>query len=154
MSTRSDRRSTPQSAWGHEHRARQHEAVRRHRESDRGRLRSMANAVVGAGLVVTLVLGVVGLRVQQVRLSYRLDALRQARADVEETNRRLRVEMATLKSLSRIEGKARTELGMVAPGRDQVRLAREFVQGGGGAVGLDLPSVVAERAIPRAFGVR
>lgn len=154
MSTRSDRRSTPQSAWGHEHRARQHEAVRRHRESDRRRLRSMANAVVGAGLAVTLVLGVVGLRVQQVRLSYRLDALRQARADVEETNRRLRVEMATLKSLSRIEGKARTELGMVAPGRDQVRLAREFVQGGGGAVGLDGPSVVAERAIPRAFGVR
>ena len=154
MSTRSDRRSAPQSAWGHEHRARQHEAVRRHRESDRRRLRSMANAVVGAGLAVTLVLGVVGLRVQQVRLSYRLDALRQARADIEETNRRLRVEMATLKSLSRIEGKARTELGMVAPGRDQVRLAREFVPGGGGAVGLDRPPLVAERAIPRAFGVR
>ena len=40
--------------------------------------------------------------------------------------------MATLKSLSRIEGKARTELGMVAPARDQVRLAREFVPGGTG----------------------
>jgi cell division protein FtsL len=114
----------------------------------------MANAVVGAGLAVTLVLGVVGLRVQQVRLSYRLDALRQARADIEETNRRLRVEMATLKSLARIEGKARTELGMVAPGRDQVRLAREFVSAGGGAARLDGASVIAERAIPRAFGVR
>jgi len=56
--------------------------------------------VVGAGLAVVLVLGVVGLRVQQVRLSYRLDALRQGRAELEETNRRLRVEMATLKSLS------------------------------------------------------
>jgi cell division protein FtsL len=154
MSTRSDRRSAPQSAWGHAHRARQHEAVRRHRENDRRRLRSMANAVVGAGLAVTLVLGVVGLRVQQVRLSYRLDALRQARADIEETHRRLRVEMATLKSLSRIEGKARTELGMVAPGRDQVRLAREFVSAGGGAARLDGASVIAERAIPRALGVR
>ena len=51
-----------------------------------------------------------------------------ARAEAEELNRRLRVELATLKSLSRIEGKARTELGMVAPARDQVRLAREFVR--------------------------
>jgi cell division protein FtsL len=154
MSTRSDRRSAPQSVWGHEHRARQHETVRRHRENDRRRLRSMASAVVGAGLAVTLVLGVVGLRVQQVRLSYRLDALRQARTDIEETNRRLRVETATLKSLSRIEGKARTELGMVAPGRDQVRLAREFVSAGGGAARLDGASVIAERVVPRAFGVR
>jgi cell division protein FtsL len=114
----------------------------------------MALAVAGAGLAVALVLGVVGLRVQQVRLSYRLDALRQSRAEIEESNRRLRVEMATLKSLSRIESKARTELGMVAPARDQVRLAREFVPGGDGAAGLDRPSVVAERAVPRDIGVR
>jgi len=114
----------------------------------------MANAVMAAGLAVTLVLAVVGLRVQQVRLSYRLDALRGSRAELEETNRRLRVEMATLKSLSRIEGKARTELGMVAPGRDQVRLAREFVQGGHGAAALDGPSVVAERAVSGNVGVR
>jgi cell division protein FtsL len=154
MSARAARRHVPQSAWGHEHRARQPEAVRRHRQSDRRRLRSMANAVMGAGLAVALVLGVVGLRVQQVRLSYRLDALRSSRAGIEESNRRLRVEMATLKSLSRIEGKARTELGMVAPARDQVRLAREFVSGGKGAVGLDRPSVVAERVVPRDVGVR
>jgi cell division protein FtsL len=154
MSRRVDRRSAPQSHWGHQHRARQPEAVRRHRPSDRRRLRSMANAVMAAGLAVTLVLAVVGLRVQQVRLSYRLDVLRGSRAEIEETNRRLRVEMATLKSLSRIEGKARTELGMVAPGRDQVRLAREFVPGGRGAAALDGPSVVAERAVPSNVGVR
>ena len=114
----------------------------------------MAAAVLGAGLAVLIVLGVVGLRVQQVRLSYRLDALRQSRAELEEANRRLRVEMATLKSLSRIEGKARGELGMVAPTRDQVRLAREFVAGGGGAAALDRRAVVAERAVPTAVGVR
>jgi cell division protein FtsL len=115
----------------------------------------MATAVAGAGLAVALVLGVVGLRVQQVRMSYRLDALRQHRADLEETNRRLRVEMATLRSLSRIEGKARTELGMIAPARDQVRLAREFVPGGAGAAAaFDRPSVVAERADTRNVGVR
>jgi len=144
----------PLSAWGRAHRARQPEAVRRHRQSDRRRLRAMANAVLAAGVGVTLILGVVGLRVQQVRLSYRLDALRDSRAQIEEGNRRLRVEMATLKSLSRIEGKARTELGMVAPSRDQVRLAREFLPGGRGAAALDRPSVVAERAVPRDVGVR
>jgi cell division protein FtsL len=114
----------------------------------------MATAVVGAGVAVLLVLGVVGLRVQQVRLSYRLDALRQGRAELEETNRRLRVEMATLKSLSRIEGKARTELGMVAPGRDQVRLAREFVpSAGGGSAALDRRAVLVD-AGSRGLGVR
>jgi len=154
MSSRVGTSRAPQSHWGHQHRARQPEAVRRHRVSDRRRLRSMATAVVGAGVAVLLVLGVVGLRVQQVRLSYRLDALRQGRAELEETNRRLRVEMATLKSLSRIEGKARTELGMVAPGRDQVRLAREFVPGdGGGAAALGRRAVLVD-AGSRSLGVR
>ena len=149
MSSRVGASRAPQSHWGHQHRARQPEAVRRHRVSDRRRLRSMFTAVVGAGLGVVLVLGVVGLRVQQVRLSYRLDALRQGRAELEETNRRLRVEMATLKSLSRIEGKARGELGMIAPGRDQVRLAREFVPGGGGAAALDRRAELAGGATGR-----
>ena len=154
MSPRAAGRRVPQSEWARAHRPRQGEAVRRHRPSDRRRLRSMAGAVVGAGLMVTLILGVVGLRVQQVRMSYRLDALRQSRAEIEEANRRLRVEMATLKSLSRIEGKARAELGMVAPARDQVQLALEFVPGGKGTSALEGPSVVAERAVPRDVGVR
>ena len=103
-----------------------------HRESDRRRLRAMAVSLACAGFVVALVLGLVGLRVQQVRLSYRLDGLRAARVELEENRNRLRVELATLKSLARIDGVARGELGMVVPGRDQVRLAREFVPGGTG----------------------
>ena len=75
----------------------------------------MAVSLACAGFLVALILGVVGLRVQQVRLSYRLDALRVARTELEETRNRLRVELATLKSLARIEGKARAELGMVLP---------------------------------------
>jgi len=77
-------------------------------------------------------LGVVGLKVEQVRLSYRLEALRAAIVEVEELNRQLRVELATLRSLARIEDKAFAELGMVPPARHQVRLAREFVTGGAG----------------------
>jgi cell division protein FtsL len=92
----------------------------------------MAVSLACAGFLVALILGVVGLRVQQVSLSYRLDALRATRTELEEARNRLRVELATLKSLARIEGKARTELGMVLPAHDQIRLAREFVPGGAG----------------------
>lgn len=107
-------------------------AARFHRERDRGRLRRMGAAVALGAVLMTGLLGVVGLRAQQVRLSYRMDALRVTRAEAEELNRRMKVELATLRSLARIEAKARHELGMVAPGPDQVQLAREFVAGGGG----------------------
>ena len=102
------------------------QVARFHRERDRRRLRAMAASVVGAGFLVALVLGVVGLKVQQVRLSYRLDALRTTRTELAEANRRLSVERASLSSLGRIEGEARTQLGMVAASQQQVQLAREF----------------------------
>src|SRR5215467_2657841 len=112
------RRARSSSGWTT--RAAHQQAARFHRERDRRRLRAMASALACAGLLVALVLGVVGLRVQQVRLSYRLDGLRAARAELEERQGRLRVELASLKSLARIEVKAR-ELGMAPPARDQVR---------------------------------
>ena len=120
------------SLWDGRGLAQEQTVARFHRESDRRRLHAMATGLLGAGVLVGLVLGVVGLRVQQVRLSYRLDGLRTARAGIDETRSRLGVELATLMSLSRIEGKARAELGMVPPARDQVRLAREFVPRGAG----------------------
>ena len=106
------------------------QVARFHRESDRRRLRAMLAAIAAAGVVVALVLGLVGLRMQQVRLSYRLDILRTARAGAEEMNRRLLVEKASLQSLARVEDEARTRLGMVAATQQQVQLAREFVGGG------------------------
>ncbi len=93
------------------------QVARFHRERDRRRLRAMAASVVGAGLLVALVLGVVGLKV---------DALRTTRTELAEANRRLSVERASLSSLGRIEGEARTQLGMVAASQQQVQLAREF----------------------------
>ena len=108
------------------------QVARFHRESDRRRLRAMLAGAAAAGVLVALVLGLVGLRMQQVRLSYRLDALRSARTQAEEMNRRLRVEKASLQSLARIEVEARARFGMVAPTQQQVQLAREFVAGGAG----------------------
>jgi len=90
----------------------------------------MLAGIAAAGVVVALVLGLVGLRMQQVRLAYRLDVLRTAKAGVEEANRRLLVEKASLQSLARVEVEARTRLGMVAPTQQQVQLAREFMGGG------------------------
>lgn len=103
--------------------------IRQHRERDQRRLRIMAVALAISACLVGGVLGVVGLRVNHVRLSYRLDDLRVLRSDLEELNRQLRVERATLSSLARIESRARGELGMASPLRDQVRLAREYVGG-------------------------
>jgi cell division protein FtsL len=109
----------------------------------------MAVSLACAGFLVSLILGVVGLRVQQVRLSYRLDGLRVVRTELEETRNRLRVEQATLKSLARIEGKARAELGMVLPGRDQLRLAREFVPVGTGLTSRAPLTAAADPDAPR-----
>ena len=100
-------------------------------------------------MLVALVLSVVGLRVQQVRVSYQMDGLRSARAELEETRNRLRVELATLKSLARIEGKARAELGMVLPGHDQIRLAREFVPVGTGLTSRAPLTAAADPNAPR-----
>ena len=118
-----------------------------HRERDRRRLLAMVRTLIGAGVLVALVLAVVGVRLHQVRLSYRLDGLRTIRAELEESRSRLRVEVDTLRSLARIEGKARTELGMVPPTANQVQLAREFVPGGDGlSMAAPLTASADERA--------
>lgn len=128
-------------------------AARFHREADRRLRRAMVIAVIGAAVLVGGGLGVVSLKVHQVRLSYQLDVLRTAKAALEERTRLLRVEMATLRSLARIEDKARTELGMVAPAMSQVQLAREFVTGGS-ALGAVRPPRTASAERPRAGEAR
>ena len=121
-------RSLP-AGWGSSH---EQQAARFHRERDRRRLLAMARTLVSAAVLVVLVLGVVGLRLQQVRLSYRLDGLRTFKADLEQSKSNLGVERESLASLARIEEKARRELGMGPPASHQVQLAREFVRGGDG----------------------
>ncbi len=90
--------------------------------------RSLAVALLCSALLVVGLLVVVGLRVQQVHLAYQLDALRADRARVEVLLRQLEIEVATLRSPSRVETRAR-QLGMTVPGDKQVRLARVYVPG-------------------------
>lgn len=106
------------------------------RERDPRLWRAMGTTLLVTACLVGAVLGIVGLKVAQVRLSYRLDQLRLVRSQLEGVNRQLRVEHATLRALARIESKARGELGMLSPSRNQVRLAREYVPGVGGTASL------------------
>ncbi len=99
------------------------------RERDRRRLRAMAGVLCLGGLLVGGVLGYVWFHVQRVRVSYELEDLRALRADVEEQNKKLRLEISSLRSFARVESAAR-RLGFTEPERDQVRLAREFVTSG------------------------
>jgi len=106
---------------------------RLHRDPDPGLRRSLAVALLCSAVLVVGLLVVVGLRVQQVHLAYQLDALRGERTQVGVLLRQLEIEVATLRSPGRVETRAR-QLGMTPPGREQVRLAREYVPGAGGGL--------------------
>jgi cell division protein FtsL len=102
---------------------------RLHRDPDLRVRRSLAVALACSAVLVVGLLVVVGLRVQQVHLAYELDALRGERVRTEVLLRQLEIEVATLRSPGRVETRAR-QLGMTAPSRQQVRLAREYLPGG------------------------
>ncbi|HKQ66452.1 MAG TPA: cell division protein FtsL [Methylomirabilota bacterium] len=104
---------------------------RLHREPDPRVRRSLVVAFATSALLVAGALTVVGVRVEQVHLAYRLDAVRSERGRAEDRIRQLEIEVATLRSPSRIEARAR-QLGLVAAARDQIRLAKEYVAGGTG----------------------
>jgi cell division protein FtsL len=105
-----------------------------HREHDPGARRILVAALACSTLLVGGALAVVGMRVQQVHVAYRLDELRAQRARAEGNVRQLEIEVATLRSPARVESRAR-QLGMIAPARDQIRLAREYVTGSTGLAG-------------------
>ncbi len=104
---------------------------RLHREQDPRVRRSLVGALLVSAALVCGALGVVGLRVQQVHLAYQLDRLHRERSDVETAIRQLEVEVATLRAPARVEQRAR-QLGLAAPDRQQIRLAREYVPAGTG----------------------
>ena len=102
---------------------------RLHREQDPRVRRALVAGFVVSALLVVGCLAVVGLRVQQVHLAYQLERLHRERAEMGVVLRQLEVEVATLQAPGRVEQRAR-QLGLVAPDRAQVRLAREYLPGG------------------------
>jgi len=104
---------------------------RLHHEQDPRVRRALVAGFVVSALLVVGCLAVVGLRVQQVHLAYQLERLHRERAEMGVVLRQLEVEVATLQAPGRVEQRAR-QLGLVAPDRAQVRLAREYTPGGTG----------------------
>jgi len=104
---------------------------RLHHEPDRRVRRSLIVALATAALLAAGALTVAGVRIEQVHLAYRLDALRSERGRAHDRIRQLEIEVATLRSPGRLEARAR-QIGLVVPARDQIRLAKEYVTGGTG----------------------
>jgi cell division protein FtsL len=96
------------------------------RERDGRRIRAMAGVLALGALLVVGVLGYVWLQVQRVRVTYELESLRTLRTQIGEQNRKLGLELASLRAFARVDSAAR-KLGLTEPTRDQVQLAREFV---------------------------
>ena len=94
-------------------------AQRLHREPDPRVRRVLGVALATSALLVAGALTVVGVRLEQVHLAYRLDALRGDRTRAAETIRQLEIEVATLQSPSRLEARAR-QIGLVAAVRAAV----------------------------------
>ena len=75
----------------------------------------MIASVVGLGL-----LAYTWQRYETLRLSYRYEQLKQTESQAAELNRELRVELATLRSPSRIDLLARNQLGMTVPQPNEI----------------------------------
>jgi cell division protein FtsL len=110
--------------------------------------RTLTLALVGALVLVVSGLTVVGVRVQQVHLGYRLDALQVERGRLQALLRQFEVEVATLRSPGRVAARAR-QLGLNPPKPQQVRLAREFEAGNTGLAAAERNRVVTLGVPPR-----
>ena len=89
------------------------------REIDRDRHREMwRSTLIGVFLVLVLLFSA-WQHFELIRHGYRLEEMQRERAAEEATNRRLRLEIETLRSPARIERMATGRLRMVAPSADE-----------------------------------
>ncbi len=89
------------------------------REVDEARQREMWKSVGIAGFLVAVLLFSAWQHFELLRHGYQIEQLQRDRAAEEETTRRLRLEIETLKSPKRIEALATNQLHLVAPSRDE-----------------------------------
>ena len=93
------------------HSSRADQAVRRRRH-------------LGVGLLIVVLLGVVlvhvWLRLQVVRMGYVLSTASKLQSRLEQENRELKVELATLTTRDRLDEMARRRLGLTPPQKGQV----------------------------------
>jgi cell division protein FtsL len=88
------------------------------REVDEARQRQLWQTAAILGLLVLVVLFSVWQNFELVSHGYAMQKMQQQRADELEINRRLTLEVETLRSPARIEQRAIKDLGLVAPSGD------------------------------------
>ena len=89
------------------------------REVDAERQRQLWKSVGVAGFLVLVLLFSAWQHFELLRHGYQAEEMQRQRATEEETGRRLRLEIETLKSPRRIESIATGQLHLVAPSRDE-----------------------------------
>jgi len=97
------------------------------REVDEARQREMWKSVGIAGFLVAVLLFSAWQHFELLRHGYQIEQLQRDRAAEEETTRRLRLEIETLKSPKRIEALAIDQLHLVAPSRDEAIVIERVV---------------------------
>ena len=89
------------------------------REVDEERQRELWKSVGVAGFLVLVLLFSAWQHFELLRHGYHIEAMQRERAAEEETGRRLRLEIETLKAPGRIEALAIDQLHLVAPSHDE-----------------------------------
>ena len=91
------------------------------RERDQARARELRRFLIYGALVVVPLLAYVGQRVDFLRLSYRVEKLKQEKQQLLESHKQLIVERSYLLAPDRIERLARRQLGLIDPAPEDVR---------------------------------
>jgi cell division protein FtsL len=97
------------------------------REVDEEKQRELWKSVGIAGFLVVVLLFSAWQHFELLRHGYEVEELQRQRAGEEETTRRLRLEIETLKSPKRIETLATRQLHLVAPSRDEAIVIERVV---------------------------
>ena len=97
------------------------------REVDEARQRELWTSVGIAGFLVVVLLFSAWQHFELLRHGYQIEALQRERAVEEETARRLRLEIETLQSPTRIEALATQQLHLVAPSRGEAIVIERVV---------------------------
>jgi cell division protein FtsL len=97
------------------------------REVDEEKQRELWKSVGIAGFLVVVLLFSAWQHFELLRHGYQVEELQRQRAAEEDTARRLRLEIETLKSPKRIETLATQQLHLVAPSRDEAIVIERVV---------------------------
>jgi cell division protein FtsL len=97
------------------------------REVDEEKQRELWKSVGVAGFLVIVLLFSAWQHFELLRHGYQVEELQRQRAGEEDTARRLRLEIETLKSPKRIETLATRQLHLVAPSRDEAIVIERVV---------------------------